>query len=239
MEWKDFYCEPSESDIAIQELKEHLKKEVKSEILNKLEKLEKENKELQEIKKNKEKLENDYKEKFNQLEREYQIKERTLYQKPLKELIEIIQEEYYYVSYDYLEKPKCSKCNDKRQLEILDDYGRKHYVNCVCKETYKSKYLVKPKYIGIITEISKRDEKLKMWVSFSYAKSSWNKEDAYISGTYFDKDSIVYDYDKFIEENIKNIKERIKKDYSFSNYTFSKKEDAQKFADFVNDYKEN
>ena len=36
IKYDDFYCEPSESDLAIQKLKEHLKNEVKSEIINEL-----------------------------------------------------------------------------------------------------------------------------------------------------------------------------------------------------------
>ena len=52
IDYDDFYNEPSDSDIAIEELKEHLRNEVKSEILSKLKRLEKENKELQEVRKN-------------------------------------------------------------------------------------------------------------------------------------------------------------------------------------------
>lgn len=233
--YDDFYNEPSESDIAIEELKEHLRNEVKSEILNKLERLEKENKELQEIKNNKKQLELEYQEKERQLEREYKLKERDLMKKPIQELLEIIQEEYYYVSYDYLKKEKCDKCNDERRIELVDAYGRKHYVDCVCKKEYKSEYLVKEKYIGVITEISKRDGQLKMWVSFTYKKSSYDGE--YVSGTYFDKDSIIYSFDDFIEKNENKIKEGLEKGYGFSSYIFSTKEEAQKFADYLNELK--
>lgn len=235
--YDDFYNEPSESDIAIEELKEHLRNEVKSEILNKLERLEKENKELQEIKNNKNKLELEYQEKERQLEREYKLKERDLMKRPIQELLEIIQEEYYYVSYNYLEKEKCDKCNNERKIELVDAYGRKHYVNCVCKDNYKSEYLVKEKYIGVITEISKRNGHLKMWVDFTYKKSNYDKDDMYISGTYFDKDSIIYSFDDFITKNEKKIKEELEKGYGFSSYIFSKKEEAQKFADYLNELK--
>lgn len=230
----DFYNAPSESDIAIEELKEHLRNEVKSEILRKLEMLEKENKELREIKSNKRKFELEYQEKERQLEREYKQKERDLMNRPIQELLEIIQEEYYYVSYDYLEKDKCDKCNYERKLELIDPYGTKHYVNCPCEEKYKSEYKVKEKYIGVITEISKRNGQLKMWVKFAYKKRSYEKDDCYISGTYFDKDSIIYNFDVFISEKENEINQAIEKDYYFSNYTFAKKEEAQKFADYIN-----
>ena len=233
MIYDDFYCEPSESDLAIQKLKEHLKNEVKSEIINELEHLKKENAELQDIKKNKSKLENEYKEKIRQLELEYKEKERTLYKRPLQELVEIIQEEYYYVCQENLEKEKCDKCNENRQLELIDCYGRKHYVDCICKGTYKSKFIVKEKYIGNIPEISKKDNKLHMWLDFRYEKSC-NKEDYYASSTHFDKGDLIYNFDDLINKNEEDILDRLKKGFYFSCYTFSKKEEAQKLADYLN-----
>lgn len=235
MDYDDFYYEPSESEMAILDLKEHLRNEVKKEIIDKLEQLEKENKELQDIKKHKEKLEQDYKNKTYELEREYKEKERTLYKKPLKELIDIIQEEHYVVNYDWLDKPKCDKCNEQRQIELEDAYGRKHYVDCVCKEKYKSNYIVKPYYIGTITEIAKRDNKLAMWIKFTYEKSCWQDND-YISATYIDKNSIINDFDEFIQnnENVEEIKAKVKNKYYLSEYIFSKKEEAKKLADYAN-----
>lgn len=234
MDYEDFYYEPSESDVAINELKKHLRNEVKNEIISELEYLKKENQELQDIKNNKDKYEKEYKNKLLELEQDYKEKERTLYKRPIQDLLEIIQEEYYYVSYDMLEKEKCNKCNDDRKIELIDAYKRKHYVNCVCSERYKSDWLVKTKYIGVITEISKRENKLKMWVSFSYSKCSCERDGYYVSGIYFDKNSIIYDFDEFIIKNKDKIQESIDKGYYLTDYIFSKREDAQRFANYLN-----
>ena len=76
-----------------------------------------------------------------------------------------------------------------------------------------------------------------MWVDFTYKKSSYDKDSMYISGTYFDKDSIIYSFDDFITKNEKKIKGELEKGYGFSSYMFSKREEAQKFADYLNELK--
>lgn len=229
----DFFNEPCESELAFSELKERLKKEVKDEILNKLETLEKENKELQEIKNDKEKFEREYQNRKYELEREYKEKERTLWNKPIEELVEIIQEEYYFITYEKLEKPKCNFCDENRDLELIDVYGRKHYIACACKEKFDSEYIVKPKYLGSITEISKRNDCLRMFVNFTYKKSGF-KDDNYVSGTMFNREELICNFEEFINKNQEQINQAIEKKYYLSSYIFSKKEEAQKFADYAN-----
>lgn len=67
---EDFFNEPSESDLAIEELKAHLRNEVKEEILNKLNSLKEENEMLLDIKNNWDKLKREYEDKISELERE-------------------------------------------------------------------------------------------------------------------------------------------------------------------------
>ena len=66
--YDDFYNEPSESDVYIEQLKENLKKEIKEDILNEISRLRKENKELKEVKENISKLEFSYRQKEIKLE---------------------------------------------------------------------------------------------------------------------------------------------------------------------------
>ena len=70
MYYDDFYNEPSEADIYIEELKDKIRTEVKEDIINELEKLRKENKELQDVKNNINKLEKEYNQKKNELEKD-------------------------------------------------------------------------------------------------------------------------------------------------------------------------
>lgn len=64
---EDFYSEPSEFDMQIEEFKESLSKSVKKEYLEEMEKLRKENQALWEVKKN-----------FEQIKREYENKKHKL-----------------------------------------------------------------------------------------------------------------------------------------------------------------
>ena len=68
MYYEDFFNEPSESDLAIEELKAHLRNEVKEEILNKLNSLKEENEMLLDIKNNWDKLKREYDDKISELE---------------------------------------------------------------------------------------------------------------------------------------------------------------------------
>lgn len=222
------YFEPSKEELIISEIKDKLMNNIKEEIKNEIEQLKKENNELKEYRDNKEKMEREYQNKIRELEYEYQQKERTLMRKPIRELIEIVDKDYYCINYKYIKKEKCDKCDDKRKLHLIDCYGKEHLVNCVCDDSYKSKYKVDVKRIGVITELSIRNEKLSMWCDLRY-KDSYKSDEEYIHGSYFDKESIIYDYDKFI----KNF-EFDSKCY-FHNYLFANKEDAQKFADYVNE----
>ena len=62
MSWHedDFYNEPSEFDMQVEEFKESLAKAVKSEFLEEMERLKKENRNLREIKENFEQIKRDY-----------------------------------------------------------------------------------------------------------------------------------------------------------------------------------
>ena len=56
----DFYCEPSEFEMQVEEFKESLAKSIKSEFLEEMERLKAENRKLQGIKDNFEQVKRDY-----------------------------------------------------------------------------------------------------------------------------------------------------------------------------------
>ena len=226
MDYDEYFSEPSESDIAFDELKEHLKNEVKNEIKSELERLEKENQELQDVKKNWKKLENEYKEKEKDLDYKINQVEREALRKPIKELFDNVSSEYYIVIRNYEKLPKCDKCNDERKLEYVDIFGRKHKFDCTCNEYYYTNYFVEKKYMLNVTEFSKRDSELTMWVRLEYNKSDNGYNDGYYSSQLLDPNKII--------KNWKQFEDKDKKDIEYSEFLFFKKEDAQKYADELN-----
>ena len=232
--YDDFYNEPSESDVYIEQLKENLKKEIKEDILNEISRLRKENEELKEVKENISKLEFSYRQKEIELESQYKQKEDNLMKRPIRELLEIIKEKYYYVTRPYEYVKKCDKCDKDRKLELTDVYGRKHKVDCVCNRHEYGKFKVEEKYIGVITEINKRNGKFNMWVDFKYSNSAFY-EDEYISGTFFDKSKVVYDYNEFMNIMQTKKRETIINKNLYWGYIFVNKKEAKLFAEWLNE----
>lgn len=143
MYYEDFFNEPSESDLAIEELKSHLRNEVKKEILNKLNSLKEENEMLLDIKSNWNKLKREYEDKILELERE---KEKTLkdvkneyYNATLQDLFDNCElfSRVYQVDYTFERTPKCSKCDNNRQYTLISPDGEEHKVSCSCQSSYK------------------------------------------------------------------------------------------------------
>lgn len=143
MYYEDFFNEPSESDLAIEELKSHLRNEVKEEILNKLSSLKEENEMLLDIKSNWNKLKREYEDKISELERE---KEKALknaknecYNATLQDLFDNCElfSRVYQVDYTFERTPKCSKCDNNRQYTLISPDGEEHKVSCSCQSSYK------------------------------------------------------------------------------------------------------
>lgn len=181
--YDDFYesYEPSKYDLMIEELKETLRNSVKQEYIDRINKLEEENKALQEIKKNFESIKTDYERKSQECEWE---KEKVLQnavkeakETRLKELMADVQREYWQVGNDYLEQPKCDKCDENRRIHYVTPRGRDAVEECECA-TKKSIFVPKSK---IIYEIALRNGVLKSWFT---AQKSNDDDDYYISKDY-------------------------------------------------------
>ena len=228
----DFYDKSvnSELDAFI----ENIKTKAKKEFIDRLNKLEKENQELQEIKRNYKnkiyQLERDYDNKKCELEKEYKDKEYNLYRRPINEIFPFVSKPYYEatVKYDYI--PKCDKCDENRQFIYIDPLNREHKFDCTCNKKEFSGYEVEEKVINFISEISIRNGKPCMWVDFNVKRFN---DEAYISGTFFDKDKIVpsTEVDKLI--NKYSLMDKIDK-YDVSQYYFENKEDCEKVVNALN-----
>lgn len=227
MEYYDFYDE-ERFDEAFEEIKDNVRETVKKEILEEITRLRKENSELKAIKKDFDSKVNefkwDYENKKRELERKYQEDVKALKKAPLKELIELCQQSYYIVTRNWNKPPKCDKCNDQRQLVMIDAYGREHTCRCVCDVSVISGLEIEEKYINGISQISYRNGELIMFCGFEWRST---EEGGYIHGTYFDKDSIFYSYDE------EKIKAKLNDRKHYTELYFINKEDAEKYLEYL------
>lgn len=160
--WEDFYNEgPSDFDITIEEFKEGLRKTVKEEYLKEMARLKKENEELQEVKKNFDKIKQDYEDKKRAFEYKEDELMRQCARKKFNELTTItdFSEHIYVIDYKEGYIPKCSKCDDNRQIHFLSPTGRDCKEDCpVCGKRYCTYY---PKPVDAIKIRFSRDPYLK------------------------------------------------------------------------------
>jgi hypothetical protein len=129
---EDFYHEPSEFDIQIENFKAILLDSVKEEYKIKMEQLEKENEELQSVKANFEGIKRDFENKKRQLENEYQTLRSNVRRERLSELMQDFQVELYTVASQGKTQPKCDKCDENRRIPYTTPSGRETYEQCDC-----------------------------------------------------------------------------------------------------------
>lgn len=227
----EYYDNYNEFDRYIKEFKDTLKVGLKKEIKDELEKLKKENAELQEIKTNWNALEREYKNKIKEVEREKEsvIKnaKREFYQDKLKDFLEKAFEarELYevVVSAKYLDK--CDMCDSNRKIYIRDVFDREHKVNCKCTSTYNC-YSVKKEELQLyIQKYPNRDD-------FYIALQVWDTHSTYTTKLFGFGDRI------FKEDNNETIYNKFEIDNppkSIHRAHFTNKDEAQKYADYLNE----
>ena len=216
---EDFYDEEYDYfDSTIAELKDQLKKEVKQDIQNKIKNLEEENIELRDVKENWETLKQEYKNKINEAEIEKQDildnAKREIYNATLKDLFENCDylKKLYKVDYKTEKRKKCNKCDEDRNLTLIDCYGRKHKVHCKCYESKKIYYAEENSETTIYIQKSKGED------SFRF---EFRSRDSYNYGHKIDKKDVL---EKFDEDKVKD----------YWNTYFTTLEEAQKYADYLN-----
>ncbi len=216
MDWyeDDFYDEPSEFDIQVNEFKENLMKSVKEEFVSEMDGLRKENKELQGIKANFEAVKRDFENKKRQLESEYQILKSDVRRERLVDLLKD-HKVILYKAYPRLEyPPKCDKCDKNRRLYYTTPLGRKTYEDCSCNE---SKTVYSPKeYIRYKFKLNRDENGIIAWYR-QYGD---------------DEDGFTYDYSIHADEiYFHDIKfEDLKKYSTF----FKTKKECQSYCDYLN-----
>ncbi|MEH6974550.1 hypothetical protein MHB78_14110 [Bacillus sp. FSL K6-0138] len=142
---EDFYHEPSEFEMKMNELKESLLSSVKEEYVAEMNRLKKENQELQIIKVNFENIKNDYRKKRYELDCERQELKRKIRKERLSELMKDFEVTMYRADYELIEQPKCNKCNAQRKIEYLTPLGKMAYETCDCAE--KEEFFIPKEFI--------------------------------------------------------------------------------------------
>ncbi len=147
--WDDFYGEPSEFDMQVEEFKEALRVSVRDEIKQEMEQLRKENESLRAIR-------DDWDGKVRELEQDYARKESELNKAirdaasavdkakraHLEQLMEEVAPVAWTVKIEHIKKPKCNLCDALRRRYYITPLGRKAYEDCECAG-FIAKYHVK------------------------------------------------------------------------------------------------
>jgi len=220
MDWNDeeFYGEPSEFDMQIDDFKKALLSSVKTEFIDKMTRLEKENFELQDVKNNLKQIKADYDNKARELEVKKQNAKHEAKKMRLSELMKDYQIFLYAASVKWKQEEKCNHCNEQRLIEFSMPSGRKTYVQCECNTS--SRYYVVSQH-AIYTLQLNSDGKVYAYYKLiddgkygEYLKFS-NEFDSHIV------ENIITEYTKYVDVDIH-------KPY------FTTQEECQKYCDWLN-----
>lgn len=211
----EFYYEPSEFDIQVDEFKQSLMKSVKEEFVAEMEALRKENNELQEVKANFEEIKQSFEAEKRELAYEYEQLKSNVRRERLSQLMKDFEVELYTVASKGKSKPKCNKCNEQRRVYYKTPSGKETYEMCECSSRIS---IYEPIPIQL-SEFSIRNGKGNAWYR---VKSDMGDE--WLS---FYEDSISGSELITSEDQFEAI------GYAYKSL-FKTKEIAQKFCDFKN-----
>lgn len=130
----DEIYELSDAAVKMQEITDMLKESVKQEVKDEIERLRKENTVLQEYKKHQEENDEKLARELSKLEKERRNLESKIKKARIKELLGDYIVTAWVVQRIYTEKPKCNRCNEKRELVFKSPRGREYYESCECSE---------------------------------------------------------------------------------------------------------
>lgn len=136
----DFFCdddefyEPSEAEEKLREITDMLKGAVRQEVKDELERLRRENAELQQYKDKQEENDAQLARALRELKAEKEKIERTVKRARIRELLGEYIVGGWVVQRVYAEKPKCDKCNEKREIVYYTPRGKEQRESCECAE---------------------------------------------------------------------------------------------------------
>lgn len=138
---EDFYDDPSDFEAQIDEFKESLAKSVKNGFLQEMERLEKENEELRVIKESFDRIKRDYEKKKQECAMAMREAEQKAKRMKVDEFMERFKTFLWRPGCTYLYGPKCDKCDENRQIEMILPSGKKVNDDCECAKS-KTKVMV-------------------------------------------------------------------------------------------------
>lgn len=192
-DYDDFYNEPSEFEMQVEEFKSSLMSSIKDEYKAEMARLRKENSELQEVKRNFDQIKRDFNQKTVELDMAKQDLRRELRKERLTDLLKDFEVLLYRPTYHYEHGPKCDKCDDNRQVHYKTPSGRDAREECGCKKGYR---VFKPEEF-ICKSFANRSGKFIAW----YTENS-NDEDSF--GIYSNTPQFIYAGEDFENINLKH-----------------------------------
>jgi len=207
----DFYEEPSEFDIQIEEFKSSLASSVRKEFLEEMDALKKENASLREFRDNKDKYERELREAKAEYQRKMENAERQANSKKMKELLSAFAVIGYRANSTYRKRQKCGRCDDNRKIHFVSPMGRNLTEDCICAKeicTYA------PKEVNLLRFYAGKE----------------------ISDTYFERTKEDVDYDRYdlcgkiYDKNMEPF-EDVNRVYT----VFLHEDDCQRYCDWLNE----
>ena len=207
----DFYEEPSEFDMQVEEFKSSLASSVRKEFLEEMAALKKENEELREFRANKEKYERELREAKAEYQRKMEEAERNADSKKIKDLLRTFSVIGYRASPEYKQRPKCDRCDDYRRFHFISPMGRNMTEECSCA---KKTCTYSPKEVKLLRFYAGKE----------------------IANTYFEQVGREEDYNSYsfcdqICDKTKEPFEDINRFYT----VFLQEDDCQKYCDWLNE----
>ena len=149
----DFYYEPSEFDLQVEEFKASLMKSVKEDFLHRMEALEKENADLRKFRDEKEAFIRDCKAKVAEAQREARKAEEKWKNARLHQLLGDFLTTGWKVGREIVMDDKCDKCDADRYIHFLSPQGNECKEKCNCA-TYTTRHF--PKEVPLARFIVKK-----------------------------------------------------------------------------------
>lgn len=209
---EDFYAEPCEFEEQIEEFKTALAASVRQKFLDELDALRKENESLREFRDKKKTYELELAQAKAQYEEKMRDAESNANRKRLKDLLALFSVTGYRVRADYKQGPKCDKCDDRRKIHYISPAGRKMIEDCTCAVRTAIYF---PKEVPLVS----------FYASDKLSDVYFEREDKDMDYDRYDMRADLYDKDKELPfEKINSYR-----------VVFLKKEDCQRYCDWLNE----
>ena len=225
-DYDDYFGEPSEFEMQIEEFKDSLRDAVKDEIKSEIESLKKQLIELEEFRDERDKLIQEYEAKIRKVEREASDAVRAAKESEEKckkaRLYQLLGDYLtvgWKVGYSWEYGEKCDKCDDKRKIHFTSPQGKEYEEDCQCAKRYY-RYFPQEATLSKIYVKKKNfwnDDRVDFYNRYYTVESK--ADDDY--DCYYESTSSVYEHGDIDFEEVKSY-----------NAVFLNEEDCQKYCDW-------